>query len=137
MIRPILTHHYQGSAAAIGTPGPGNEETLFLVTSGALRLVRITRFEWMSQATYDGLTDPSPTTLFLISNIARGTGSAHRWPFAADTMIAAYLGGAVVSDLLIGSDVVLGDLIALLTDLDDPLSTDTDDPLAYAEILYP
>ena len=93
----IITHFAQGATAG-SSPG-----TLYLITSGALRPVRVIRFEWLSSAQYGAMSDPAGTTLYIINgSAARGRGTAHRWPQAAIGATGFRLGGTVVSSVSVG-----------------------------------
>lgn len=92
----VITRHAQGGAAELGaiTQSP---TTLYLETSGAVRKVVITRFEWMAQADYDALAVKYPTTLYIIHPSLKGRGTAHRWPRAGVSATAFYLGDVLIS----------------------------------------
>ena len=104
MARPIVTNINQSSAAAYTALGTKSKNSLHLVGAGAVRDTAVTRLEWLTQAAYDLLT-PSPSTLYLINATMRGRGTAHRWPLAADTATAFYLGSTLLTAVYLGGVV--------------------------------
>jgi len=103
MARPITTRTFQGTL-----PAERAANALYLVTSGAPRVARATRFTWLSQAEYDALAVKYPSTLYIIHATLRGEGSAHRWPLAGDDAAALNLGDTAVSAAYIGDTEVFG-----------------------------